>query len=125
MGGGKLERAGSDAFREGPLDGRRLTGVAGIGPVDVPVLFQREREADLQSAAGSDLRGEGNELDGEVLGLEGPGGAVADFFDLGGSGEDEEEEKGSEGRKAVSGCGGNHAFIVGGRGVVRWIGAEV
>ena len=53
-GDGKLHGAGGDAVGEGPGDFGRFAGVAGVDPVDVPVLFEREDEADLEGAAGGD-----------------------------------------------------------------------
>ena len=41
-GDGKLHGTGGDAVGEGPVDFGRLAGVAGVDPVDVPVLFERE-----------------------------------------------------------------------------------
>ncbi len=80
--GRELQGAGGEALGERPLNGRGLAGVAGVDPVDVPVLLDGEDEADGLSAAGSDLRGERGELGGKVLGFDGTGAAVADFCDL-------------------------------------------
>jgi hypothetical protein len=44
------------------------------------VFFERDDETGLESAAGSDVRGEGDEFRGKVLGLDGAGAAVA--YDL-------------------------------------------
>ena len=66
-----------------------LAGVAGVDPVDVPVLFQGEDEADLEGAAGGDAGGERDEFGGEMLGLDGAGAAVADDLKLGVRGRDE------------------------------------
>ena len=81
-GDGELHGAGGDACGQGPGDLWRFAGVAGVDPVDVPVLFEGEDEADLEGAAGSDGGGEGDELGGEVLGLDGAGAAVADDLKL-------------------------------------------
>ena len=88
-GDGKLHGAGGDAVGEGPGDFGRLAGVAGVDPVDVPVLFEGEDEAGLEGAAGGDAGGEGDELGGEVLGLDGAGAAVADDLKLGVGGAEE------------------------------------
>ena len=45
-GDGELHGAGGDAVGEGPGDFGRLAGVAGVDPVDVPVLFEGEDEAE-------------------------------------------------------------------------------
>ncbi len=82
-GDGKLHGAGGDAGGEGPGDFGWLAGVAGVEPVDVPVLFEGEDEADLEGSAGGDAGGERDELGGEVLGLDGAGAAVADDRKLG------------------------------------------
>jgi len=92
----ELERAGGEALGEGPLDGGWFAGVAGVDPVDVPVLLDGEDEADDLGAAGSDLRRERGEFGGEVLGFDGAGAAVADFLNLGaerGAEEREQQEK--------------------------------
>ena len=47
VGGGKLQRPSSHARRQCPLDVRRLAGVAGIFPVDVPARLQLEIKAAL------------------------------------------------------------------------------
>jgi hypothetical protein len=57
-GNGELHGTCGDAVGEGPGDLWRLAGVAGVDPVDVPVLFEGEDEAGLESAAGSDAGGE-------------------------------------------------------------------
>ena len=80
LGDGELHGAGGDAGGQRPGDLGRLAGVAGVDPVDVPVLLEGEDEADLQGSAGGDGGGEGDELRGEVLGLDGAGAAVA--YDL-------------------------------------------
>ena len=77
-GDGKLHRARGDAVGEGPGDLGWFAGVAGVEPVDVPVLFEGEDEADLEGSAGGDAGGEGDEFSGEMLGLDGAGAAVAD-----------------------------------------------
>jgi hypothetical protein len=81
-GDGKLHRAGSDAVGEGPSDFWRFAGVAGVEPVDVPVLFEGEDETDLESATWGDAGGEGDEFSSEMLGLDGAGAAVADDLKL-------------------------------------------
>ncbi len=82
----ELHGPGGDAGGQRPGDVGRLAGVAGVDPVDVPVLFDGEDEAGLEGAADGDLRDglrrERGELDGEVLGLDGAGAAVADLDDL-------------------------------------------
>ena len=82
-GDGKLHGAGGDAVGEGPVDLRWLAGVAGVDPVDVPVLFEGEDEADLEGAAGGDAGGERDEFGGEMLGFDRAGAAVADDLKLG------------------------------------------
>ena len=74
----ELHGAGGEAGGEGPGDLGWLAGVAGVDPVDVPVLFEGEDETELEGSAGSDGGGDGDELGGEVLGLDGAGAAVAD-----------------------------------------------
>ncbi len=82
-GGWELHGAGGEARGEGPDDLGRLAGVAGVDPVDVPVLFEGEDEAELEGSAGRDGGGGGDELGGEVRGLDGAGAAVADRGQLG------------------------------------------
>ncbi len=53
-GDGELHGAGGDAVGERPGDFGWLAGVAGVDPVDVPVLLEREDEADLEGSAGGD-----------------------------------------------------------------------
>ena len=81
-GDGKLHGAGGDAGGECPGYFGRLAGVAGVDPVDVPVLFEGEDEAGLEGAAGRDAGGERDEFGGEVLGLDGAGAAVSDDLKL-------------------------------------------
>jgi len=75
FGGGKLEGAGGDAFRQSPLHVRRLSGVAGVHPVDVPAGVDLEVEpgigglAAIEGGGGNDklhmhMRGIGRRGDG-------------------------------------------------------------
>ena len=107
-GDGELHGAGGDAVGEGPGDFGRLAGVAGVDPVDVPVLFEREDEADLKGAAGSDVRGEGDELGGEVLGFDRAGAAVSYDLELRVGGRMKDEGAGEEQRGDV---GGRYSFL--------------
>ena len=45
LGYGKLERTGADAVGQRPFHARRLAGIAGIFPIDVPAGFELEIEA--------------------------------------------------------------------------------
>jgi hypothetical protein len=95
-GHGKLQGSGGDAGGQGPFDVGRLTGVAGVVPIDVPLLFHGEDEASLQGSAGGDGGAEARQLGGEVLGLHGAGAAVADDLQLGARGGDEGAESHNE-----------------------------
>ena len=77
-----MHRPGSDALRKLPGDFGWLTGVAGVDPVDVPVLFEREDETNLKGAARSDAGRERYEFGGKVLGFDRAGAAVADGLQL-------------------------------------------
>ncbi len=68
---GKLHGSGGDARWKRPLDGRRLPGVAGVDPIDVPALIQGEVQAYEVIASGLDRIVEGKQLDCEVLGPDG------------------------------------------------------
>ncbi len=57
-GDGKLHGACGDAVGESPGDFGWFAGVASVDPVDVPVLLEREDEANLEGASGRDVRGE-------------------------------------------------------------------
>src|SRR5205823_14378135 len=72
----------------------------GVDPVDVPVLFQREDEADLESAARSDAGGERREFRCEMLRFNRAGAAVADDLKLGVCGRMKEEGAGDEQQRA-------------------------
>ena len=82
-GDGELHGAGGDSVGKGPGDFRGLAGVACVDPVDVPVLLEREDEADLKGSAGGDVWREGDEFGGEVLGFDGAGAAVSYDLELG------------------------------------------
>ena len=81
-GRGKLYGAGGDAFGKHPGDRGRIAGVAGVDPVDVPVLVERDYEAHLHRTAGRNIRGERDHLRGEVQGFDGSGTAVAQLRQL-------------------------------------------
>ncbi|WP_433983454.1 hypothetical protein RBB78_19695 [Tunturiibacter empetritectus] len=83
-----------------------LAGVAGVDPVDMPVLFEGEDEADLKGAAGGDTRGERDEFGGEMLGFDGAGAAVADDLKLGVRGC---EKQGGAGEEQE---GGEFAYVI-------------
>src|SRR5216684_1557399 len=48
-----LDRAGGESRRKLPMKFRRLAGISGIGPVDVPAFFQNEVYAELDLPSGS------------------------------------------------------------------------
>ena len=52
---------------ECPLDARRLSGVSGVDPIDVPALIQGEVQADQGIASGLDRIAERKQIDREVL----------------------------------------------------------
>jgi hypothetical protein len=99
-GDGELHGTGGDAFGEGPCDFGRLAGVAGVDPVDVPVLFERDDEAGLEGAAGGDGGSERDEFGGEMLGFDRAGTAVADDLKLGVGWRMKEEGAGNEQQRA-------------------------
>src|SRR5689334_18028780 len=57
-----LDFTGGKSFGQLPLENRRLAGVSGIDPVDMPAGFQDEMNSQLQSAARSDGVLPGNQL---------------------------------------------------------------
>ena len=67
---------------QSPGDVGWLAGVAGVDPVDVPVLLEREDKTDLQGSTWCDGGSERDKLGGKVLGLDRAGAAVADNLDL-------------------------------------------
>ena len=74
--------ASSDARGQRPCDVRRLTGVAGVHPVNVPVLFERELKARLQGSTGSDARPESDQFRSEMLRFYRARAAIADNLKL-------------------------------------------
>jgi hypothetical protein len=64
------------------------------------MLFEREDEADLESAAGGDAGGEGDQFGGEMLGFDRAGSAVANDRKLGLCGRMKEEGTGNEQQRA-------------------------
>ena len=58
LGSGEVELGGGEALGKRPVDGGRVAGAAGVDPVDVPVFFEGEDEADLEGFAGGDVGGE-------------------------------------------------------------------
>ncbi len=111
-GDGKLHGAGGDSVGERPGDLWWLAGVAGVDPVDVPVLFEREDEADLEGAAGGDGGRERDEFGGEMLGFDRAGAAVADDLKLGVCGGMKKEGTGEE-QQRTKAANGHQMSIVG------------
>jgi hypothetical protein len=67
---------------QGPVDARRLTGVSGVDPIDVPLVFESDDEANIKGAAGSDRRGQRDHLNREMLGLYRTGTSIANDLEL-------------------------------------------
>ncbi len=107
-GSGKEHRTGGEAGGQRPVDVRRIASVAGVEPVDVPLLLHGEYQAGLQGAAGSDGGAEADQLRGEVLGFNRAWAAVADGGELSAAGRCEEEkseeqkEQGEWGRQQLA-----------------------
>jgi hypothetical protein len=72
------------------------------------VLFEREDEADLESAAGGNAGGERGKFSREVLGFDRAGAAVANDLKLGVCGRMEEKGAGDEQQRAKAANG--HQF---------------
>src|SRR5262249_3267268 len=66
LGRGPRELARREAGRKMPAETRRLAGVAGIPPVDVPAALGDEAQTDVQLAPGLDGRGLGDERNVDV-----------------------------------------------------------
>lgn len=66
LGRGILHRTGGDSLRQLPFDRWRFAGIAGIDPVDMPVVIEDEVQARLKAGAGSDGCRGGDERDLKV-----------------------------------------------------------
>jgi hypothetical protein len=101
-GNGKLHGTGGDAGGERPGNLWWIASVAGVDPVDVPVLFEGDDESSLNGAPGCDAGGERDELGCKMLGLDWAWTAVANDLKLRVRGRMVEEDTGEEQKQAIA-----------------------
>ena len=63
----KLHGTRSDACREFPVNLRRLAGIAGIHPVNVPALVENKMQAYIRTPSRLNRASQGNEIHTQVL----------------------------------------------------------
>jgi hypothetical protein len=97
----KLHGAGGDTGGQRPGDLWWFARVAGVDPIDVPLLLKRKDKPDLQGSAGSNRRRERYQLRGQMLCFNRPWASITDRLNLSasraeqGAEKREEEDKGS------------------------------